>query len=35
VADGSTLTVWRHTAGSAGWAKAQAITVPIQYGSSS
>ncbi|HTU75129.1 MAG TPA: hypothetical protein VMG38_16555 [Trebonia sp.] len=35
VADGSTLTVWRHAAGSAGWARAQAIQVPIQYGSSS
>jgi hypothetical protein len=34
-ADGGTLTVWRHTTGSAGWVKAQTITVPIQYGSSS
>jgi len=35
VADGSTLTIWRHTAGAARWTKTQAITVPIQYGSSS
>ena len=34
-ADGSTLTVWRHAAGSAHWAQAQTIAVPIQYGSSS
>ncbi len=34
-ADGGTLTVWRHTAGAAGWAKAQTVVVPIQYGSSS
>jgi hypothetical protein len=34
-ADGSTLTVWRHTAGSASWVKTQVISVPIQYGSSS
>jgi hypothetical protein len=34
-ADGSTLTVWQHTAGSDHWVKTQAINVPIQYGSSS
>jgi hypothetical protein len=34
-ADGGTLTVWRHTTGSASWVKAQVISVPIQYGSSS
>ena len=34
VASGGTLTVWRHGAGTAGWAKAQTLAVPIQYGSS-
>ena len=34
-ADGGTLTIWRHTTGSASWVKAQVISVPIQYGSSS
>ncbi len=34
-ADGSTLTVYKHTTGSASWVKTQVINVPIQYGSSS
>lgn len=34
-ADGSALTIWQHTAGSASWVKAQSVNVPIQYGSSS
>jgi hypothetical protein len=34
-ASGSTLTIWRHEAGSSAWARAQTIKVPIQYGSSS
>ena len=34
-ADGSSLTVWQHTAGSDDWVKTQSIDVPIQYGSSS
>jgi hypothetical protein len=34
-ADGGTLTVWRHTASAPSWVKAQSISVPIQYGSSS
>ena len=33
-ASGSTLTIWQLPAGAAAWAKAQAIKVPIQYGSS-
>jgi hypothetical protein len=33
-ANGSTLTAWQLTPGSAKWAKTQVITVPIQYGSS-
>ena len=32
---GATLTVWRLAPGAAGWAKAQTMQVPIQYGSSS
>jgi hypothetical protein len=31
---GSNLTVWRLASASAAWARAQAISVPIQYGSS-
>jgi len=34
-ASGSSLTVWQLRPGAAAWAKAQAIKVPIQYGSSS
>jgi hypothetical protein len=34
-ASGSTLTVWTLTGSPAKWAKAQSMTVPIQYGSSS
>jgi hypothetical protein len=34
-ADGGTLTVWRLRSRHAGWARIQAIKVPIQYGSSS
>jgi len=34
-ATGTQLTVWRLTSGPAAWARTQAITVPIQYGSSS
>ncbi|HLK78455.1 MAG TPA: hypothetical protein VKU77_33005 [Streptosporangiaceae bacterium] len=30
-----TLTVWRLTPGATNWTRAQVITVPIQYGSSS
>ena len=33
--DHSTLTVWQLAPGSAAWTKAQAINVPILYGSSS
>jgi hypothetical protein len=33
-ASGTRLTVWQLTTGSAAWARTQAITVPIQYGSS-
>ena len=29
------MTVWQLTPGSAAWAKAQSISVPIQFGSSS
>jgi hypothetical protein len=32
---GSRLTVWQAGQGAASWTKAQAITVPIEYGSSS
>ena len=32
---GATLTVWRFTTGSTAWSRVQAVTVPIQYGSSS
>ena len=32
---GSTLTVWQLDRGSTVWAKAQSMSVPIQYGSSS
>jgi hypothetical protein len=34
-ADGGELTVWQLRPGGTGWARAQAISVPIQYGSSS
>ena len=34
VAGGGSLTVWQLRPGAAGWARTQAITVPIQYGSS-
>jgi hypothetical protein len=33
-ASGTRLTVWRLTSGPAAWVRTQAITVPIQYGSS-
>lgn len=33
-AHGATLTVWVHTPGAAGWAEAQTMHVPVQYGSS-
>ncbi len=33
-ASGTQLTVWQLTSGSAAWARTQAISVPIQYGSS-
>ena len=33
-ANGSTLTAWQLSQGATKWAKAQVITVPIQYGSS-
>jgi hypothetical protein len=35
VPSGATLTVWRLVSGAAAWSKVQAISVPIQYGSSS
>jgi hypothetical protein len=33
--DRGTLTIWQHTPGQAAWTKAQVLTVPIPYGSSS
>jgi hypothetical protein len=33
--DRGTLTVWQHTPGQATWTKAQVLTIPIPYGSSS